>query len=119
MPDRVAAHLLGADDPDAALTDVLADVTPTRARSPTTWRPAAIAGARAGRRRRLVYLRDHGRRTGAAVAAAALAAAGLRRRRRSTCAGWRRRPAPEELVRVAGREALLRGCGLVAGPVEA
>ena len=29
VPDRVAAHLLGADDPDAALTDVLAEVTPT------------------------------------------------------------------------------------------
>ena len=32
VPDRVAAHLLGADDPDAALTDVLADVVPRPAR---------------------------------------------------------------------------------------
>ena len=67
---------------------------------------------------RLVYLRDHGRRTGSAVAAAALAAAGygvvgLDLRRLAT------RPAPEELVRIAGREALLRGAGIVAEPVEA
>ena len=67
---------------------------------------------------RLVYLRDHGRRTGTATAAAALQAAGLGvlgldlQRLAS-------RPAPEELVRVAGREALLRGCGIVAEPVEA
>ena len=28
VPDRVTAHLLGGDDPDAALTDLLADITP-------------------------------------------------------------------------------------------
>jgi hypothetical protein len=67
---------------------------------------------------RLVYLRDHARRTGTGAAAAALQAAGhgvlaLDLHRLAT------RPAPEELVRVAGREALLRGCGIVAEPVEA
>ena len=57
-------------------------------------------------------------RTGTATAAAALHAAslgvlGLDLQRLAS------RPAPEELVRVAGREALLRGCGIVAEPVEA
>ncbi len=28
VPDRVTAHLLGGDDPDPALTDLLADITP-------------------------------------------------------------------------------------------
>ena len=37
VPDRVTAHLLGDDDPDAALTDLLADITPAPGRSPTTW----------------------------------------------------------------------------------
>jgi hypothetical protein len=112
VPDRVAAHLLGADDPDAALTDVLAGITPT---------PGGLAddlGRVLTEGVRLVYLRDHGRRTGSAVAAAALQAAGydvvgLDLRRLAT------RPAPDELVRVAGREALLRGAGIVAEPVEA
>ena len=133
VPDRVAAHLLGADDPDAALTDVLAEVTPTpggladdlgRVLSSDRSGPGAPTprSARGGRpvpdQVRLVYLRDHGRRTSSAVAAAALAAAGygvvgLDLRRLAT------RPAPEELVRIAGREALLRGCGIVAEPVEA
>ena len=122
VPDRVTAHLLGGDDPDAALTDLLADITPA---------PGSLAddlgrvltecdrsGHDASDRIRLVYLRDHGRRTGTATAAAALQAAGfgvlgLDLQRLAS------RPAPEELVRVAGREALLRGCGIVAEPVEA
>ena len=133
VPDRVAAHLLGTDDPDAALTDVLADVVPTpgpladdlgRVVSCDRSGPDAPTPrfARGGRpvpdQIRLVYLRDHARRTGTGAAAAALQAAGygvlaLDLHRLAT------RPAPEELVRVAGREALLRGCGIVAEPVEA
>ena len=113
VPDRVTAHLLGADDPDAALVDVLADVAPTPGRD------AADLGRVLGSRDvRLVYLRDHGRRTGSAVAAAALAAAGrgvvgLDLHRLAT------RPEPDELVRAAAREALLAGAGIVAEPVEA
>lgn len=112
VPDRVAAHLLGGDDPDAALTDLLADITPAPGSLADDLGRVLTGGVR------LVYLRDHGRRTGTATAAAALQAAGLGvlgldlQRLAS-------RPAPEELVRVAGREALLRGCGIVAEPVEA
>jgi ATPase family associated with various cellular activities (AAA) len=112
VPDRVAAHLLGTDDPDAALTDVLADVVPTPGQLADDLSRVLSAGIR------LVYLRDHARRTGTGAAAAGLQAAGycvltLDLHRLAT------RPAPEELVRVAGREALLRGCGIVAEPVEA
>ena len=112
VPDRVTAHLLGGDDPDAALTDLLADITPAPGSLADDLGRVLTGGVR------LVYLRDHGRRTGTAVAAAALHAAdrgvlGLDLQRLAS------RPAPEELVRVAGREALLRGCGIVAEPVEA
>jgi hypothetical protein len=112
VPDRVTAHLLGADDPDAALTDILAEAVPTAG-------PLADDLGRVIRNGvRLVYLRDHGRRTGTSAAAAALQAAGydvlsLDLHRLAT------RPAPDELVHVAGREALLRGYGVVAEPVEA
>lgn len=112
VPDRVTAHLLGGDDPDAALTDLLADITPAPGSLADDLGRVLTGGVR------LVYVRDHGRRTGTATAAAALQTAGLGllgldlQRLAS-------RPAPEELVRVAGREALLRGCGIVAEPVEA
>lgn len=112
VPDRVAAHLLGDDDPDAALTDVLAEVVPTPGGLADDLGRVLTGGVR------LVYLRDHGRRTGSAVAAAALSSAGfevlgLDLRRLAA------RSTPDELVRVAGREALLRGAGIVAEPVEA
>ncbi|HEX5811830.1 MAG TPA: ATP-binding protein [Pseudonocardia sp.] len=112
VPDRVTAHLLGGDDPDAVLTDLLTDITPAPGSLADDLGRVLTGGVR------LVYLRDHGRRTGTAVAAAALHAAdrgilGLDLQRLAS------RPAPEELVRVAGREALLRGCGIVAEPVEA
>jgi hypothetical protein len=112
VPDRVVAHLLGAGEPDAALTDVLVDVLPG---------PGALADD-LGRVLQggvaLVYLHDHSRHTGTGVAAAALRAAG----RGVVALDLTRlaaRPAPEELVRVAGREALLRGAGIVAEPVDA
>ena len=114
VPDRVAAHLLGADDPDAALTDVLAEVTPT---------PGGLADD-------LGRVLAHGRRSGSSTCATTAGGPAPR----SPPRRWRRpgygvvgldlrrlatRPAPEELVRIAGREALLRGCGIVAEPVEA
>ena len=112
MPDRVVAHLLGDDDPDAG-----ADRRPDRA-DPDAGRARRHLGRVLAGGVALVYLRDHGRRTGSAVAAAALATAGygvvgLDLHRLAT------RPAPDELVQVAGREALLRGAGIVAEPVDA
>jgi hypothetical protein len=111
VPDRVAAHLLGDGDPDAALTDVLLDIAP--AGGPLADDLARVLAGGVG----LVHLREHGRRTGAATAAAALLAAGHRvlglDLHRSTGG-----PGPDDVVRLAGREALLRGAGIVAEPVE-
>ncbi|MGZ4602066.1 MAG: ATP-binding protein [Kineosporiaceae bacterium] len=112
VPDRVASHLLGDDEPDAELADVL--VTPQAA-------PGSLADDLSGVLTggvRLVYLRDLGRRTGRGAAAAALAGAGYEvigvdADRLATQA------APDELVRLAGREALLRRGGLIVEPVEA
>jgi rhodanese-related sulfurtransferase len=110
VPDRVTSHLLGDDVYDAALTDVLSPLRPYDC-------PLARQVASAlGRDVRLVYLRDHGHRSAAAAAAAALHGSGRPVLGLDfTCA-----PSAEAdgLVLTAGREALLRGAGLVAGPVD-
>ena len=110
VPDRVTSHLLGDDACDPGLTDVLCQLRPYDC--PVATRLASALG----RDVRLVYLRDHGRRSAAAAAAAALKcserpAIGLDLSRVSSSEA-------DGLVLVAGREALLRGAGLVAGPVE-
>jgi hypothetical protein len=110
VPDRVTSHLLGDDACDPALTDVLCPLSsyggPVAARL-----AAALAWGV-----RLVYLRDRGRRSAAASAAAAVQGSG-----RPVLGLDLSRAAPAEadgLVLIAGREALLRGAGLVAGPVD-
>lgn len=123
VPDRVASHLLGDDEPDAALGEVLISVQ-NLTHSRTSGGPDDPGGLAGDLARmlmddvHLVYLRDLGRRTGRRVAQTALVAAGrdvigldLNR-----LAG---QPETEELARLAAREALLRGAGLVAEPVEA
>ena len=123
VPDRVTSHLLGDDVPAAELAEVLLAAPPGATGREEVASPPS--GALIGDLGRvlvdgvgLVYLRDLSRRTGRRVAEAALAAAGhevigidLDR-----LAG---QPEPEELTRLAAREALLRGAGLVAEPVEA
>jgi ATPase family associated with various cellular activities (AAA) len=111
VPDRVTSHLLGDDACDPSLADVLCQLRPYE--DPVATRLAAALG----RDVRLVYLRDRGRRSAAVAAAAALQESG-----RSVLGLDFSRASPAEaegLVPVAGREALLRGAGLVAGPVEA
>jgi ATPase family associated with various cellular activities (AAA) len=110
VPDRVTAHLLGDDACDPGLTDLLCPLRPYDC--PIAARLAAALGQDV----RLVYLRDHGRRSAAAAAAAALEcshrpAIGLDLSRVSSSEA-------DGLVLIAGREALLRGAGLVAGPVD-
>ena len=67
---------------------------------------------------RLIYVREAGIGIGPSVAAAALQAPG-----RPVLGVELARPAagrdPKDAVAVLGREALLRGAGVVAGPVEA
>ena len=109
-PDRVTSHLLGDDAFDPGLADVLCQLRPYD--GPVATRLAAALGQDV----RLVYLRDRGRRSAAAAAASALRGSG----RPVIGLDFSRVPASEAdgLVLVAGREALLRGGGLVAGPAE-
>jgi hypothetical protein len=112
VPDRVAAHLLGDDAVDPTLLGIVTD-------------PVPFPGERSGQLARalqvgqsLVYVRESGAGIGPSVAAAALQAAG-----RPVLGVELSRLAlgrdPRETVTVLGREALLRGAGVVAGPVEA
>ena len=137
MPDRVTSHLLGDDEPEAALGEVLVDVPhrtssggPVGSVGGDDGLPSGMdglageLGTLAGELGqvvrdgvRLVYLRDHGRRTGRRVAQSALSAAG-----RAVIGidldRLAAQPEPEELARLAAREALLTGAGLVAEPIE-
>jgi winged helix domain-containing protein/ATPase family protein associated with various cellular activities (AAA) len=110
VPDRVASHLLGDNACDPALADVLCPL------SPYDGPLAARLAAALGRGVRLVYLRDRGRRSAAATAAAAVRGSG----RPVLGLDLSRAAAAEAdgLVPIAGREALLRGAAMVAGPVD-
>ena len=110
VPDRVTSHLLGDDACDPALADVLCPLSSYD--SPVAARLAVALG----RGVRLVYLRDRGRRSAAAAAAAAVRGSG--RPVLGLDLSRAAAPAADGLVPIAGREALLRGAGLVAGPVD-
>jgi hypothetical protein len=112
VPDRVTAHLLGDDAVDPALIGLLTDPLPFESEQSSAMARAVAAG------QRLIYVREVGIGIGPSVAAAALLAnnrpvLGIDLGR--TAAGRD----PRQAIAVAGREALLRGAGVVAGPVEA
>ena len=111
VPDRVVAHLLGDDVPDPSLAGLLDDVAPYEMALTGQLARALSSGVR------LVHLREKVSGTGAAIAVAALSASG-----RSPLVLDLARvvsgPDTPSLLAVALREALLRGGGLVAGPVE-
>ena len=112
VPDRVVSHLLGDTAPDPAIRHVLLDVEGYR--SPLAERVGRALDAGTD----VVHLREREAGTGAATAVAALKAGG----RGAVVADLTlvaRAPDPEALVRAVAREALIRGAGLVAGPVEA
>jgi hypothetical protein len=113
VPDRVAAHLLGDDRPDPAVTPMIH----TPAILPTDRISAALSGALA-RGVELVYLRERPGTSAAAIAAAALEGAG---RPALTVDLDHLGPSDdiEAVARTVGREALLTSAGLVAGPIEA
>ena len=111
VPDRVAAHLLGDDAADPALVGLLTDPVPFSGEQSARLARALTAG------QRLIYVREAGIGIGPSVAAAALRSIGrpvLGVDLARTAAGRD----PKEAVGVLGREALLRGAGVVAGPVE-
>jgi hypothetical protein len=112
VPDRVAAHLLGHDAPDAALRGVV--VGPRPLATPDAERVARALAAGVA----LVQLREAVPALAASVAVAACAAAG---RGALVVDLTRAGSAPGEvdaLVVVALREAALTGAALVAGPVD-
>ncbi|MGB7982125.1 MAG: ATP-binding protein [Candidatus Nanopelagicales bacterium] len=114
VPDRVGAHLLGDDAPAAGLASLIDEVAPYRAPIAAQLGRALCAGVR------LVHLRERVVGTGAAVAVAALEAAG--QGALTLDLGRLFGAAPSDagaLADLAIREAMLRGGGLVAGPVEA
>ena len=112
VPDRVAAHLLGDDAADPALVGLLTEPVPFAGEQASQLARALRAG------QRLIYVREAGIGIGPSVAAAALSTTdrpvlGVDLAR--LAAGRD----PKDAVAVIGREALLRGAGVVAGPVEA
>ncbi len=111
VPDRVVAHLLGDDAPDPALAVALDEVSPYAAPLAAQLSHALRSGVP------MVHLREKVPGTGAAVAVAALAGAG----HDAVVLDLARVPGGSEalnLLVIALREALLRGAGLVAGPIE-
>ncbi|HEY8544582.1 MAG TPA: ATP-binding protein [Acidimicrobiales bacterium] len=106
VPDRVTAHLLGADDPDPDVAHLL---EPARARGSEL--PGARVGAVRVRAASLTYVREPQGTSGKAWAAATIDGPVLVA---DLDAG-----ADLPTVAVLGREARLRGAALVAGPVDA
>ncbi len=116
VPDRVTAHLLGDDALDPVLVGTLADPVahPELFGTPLAARMAAAVAAG----QRLVYVRGPGIGVGVPMAVTALTGAGMTvlSADLTRLAGSRD---PLDVVSVLGREALLRGAAVVAGPVEA
>jgi hypothetical protein len=111
VPDRVVAHLLGDDRPDAAVRDLLSAGVPRPAADATPLAAALAGGLRLG------YLEPTGG-CGLALAVAAIAAAG----RVPLLLDLPRLAAVPDLdaaIAAVAREARLRRAGLVAGPVDA
>jgi hypothetical protein len=117
VPDRVTAHLLGDDGVDPALVDVLTEAEAQD--GPPAERLARALGAGV----RLVHIRERARGTAASVALAALdrAAHGslhLDLARLPTGPDADGAAGASGMIRIAVREALLRGAGIVAGPID-
>ncbi|MEZ0241056.1 MAG: ATP-binding protein [Chloroflexota bacterium] len=112
VPDRVVGHLLGDDSPDPAIATLLGRVQPIELAESAEIARAIEVGSR------LVYVRE---RIGST--ALGLAAAGLRGLGHEPLVVDLTRLGPGDdvavIARVAGREARLRGGGLVAGPLDA
>ena len=114
VPDRLTAHLLGGDEPDATLLHCLADLPPLPERAGPD-EEAVGRALRAGAT--LIHLHEKPGAASRMAAVVALREAGL-----GAVVLDLHRLAPDEdigaLAQVAAREARLRGAGLVAGPLE-
>jgi hypothetical protein len=111
VPDRVVAHLLGDDAPDAELAGLIIELAGYRTDLSTQLAQALAAGVR------LIHLKERLTASGAATAVAALTAFGTG----AVVVDLGRLADvhdPRVVASLAVREALLRGAGLVAGPIE-
>ncbi len=132
VPDRVAAHLLGSDIPDAVVAALLAVSLPLTGGESGWGVPEASAlvrwmrdesqsrspsGGGQGGGSKLAYIRERPGASGAALASSAFAQVG-----RPTLTLDLERLRPEEdvltVAALTAREAGLTGAGVVAGPVE-
>jgi hypothetical protein len=112
VPDRVVNHLLGDDRPDPALTGIV------RVDGPEVEVPDADRLAVALRSGvRLVYLRERLGGGARALAEAALSGAGFPALQ-VDLPRLAAEPDRSELARAVLREALVRGAGVVLGPIE-
>jgi ATPase family associated with various cellular activities (AAA) len=136
VPDRVAAHLLGSDMPDAvvaALTYTCEQAMPEQAATLVRWMrnespspfvesqiPSPSGGGQGGGGgggSKLAYVRERPGASGAALASSAFAQVG----RPTLALDLERLRTEDDLPMVAAltaREAGLTGAGVVAGPVE-
>ena len=112
VPDRVTAHLLGDDTPDALLASLVATTREADIGDVEVLARALGAGVT------LAYLRERAGASGASLARTALARTG-----RPTVELDLTRLTPTDdpvaIAAAAGREARLLGGGMVVGPVEA
>jgi winged helix domain-containing protein/ATPase family protein associated with various cellular activities (AAA) len=112
VPDRVAAHLLGSDIPDAVVAALAYHCEPAAPEQAATLVRWMRDGAG-----RLAYIRERPGASGAALAASAFAQVG-----RPTLALDLERLRPEDdlpiVAALTAREAGLTGARVVAGPVE-
>src|ERR1700730_8977547 len=124
VPDRVTAHLLGSDIPDAivaALAYQCEQATPEQAATLLRWMrhesPSPLVGEGRGGGSRLAYIRERPGASGAALASRAFQQIG-----RPTLAldleRLRSDDDPTMVAALTAREAGLTGAGTVAGPVE-
>ena len=112
VPDRVTAHLLGDDEPDPLVRTVAMDDVDAPVGDTSTLERSLAAG------QGLIYVRQPNGGTGFSLAAAAARGAG----RGVLLADLARLDGADgdtAFARRLAREARLRGCVVVAGPVEA
>jgi len=111
VADRVTAHLLGDDKPDAAIADLLIESRPAGIGDVDMLARAIDSGIP------LVYIRERAGASGRSMAAAALAQLG-RPVLQLDLARLGSNDFPRDIAAATSREAGLRGAGIVAGPVE-
>jgi hypothetical protein len=111
VADRVAAHLLGDDQPDVMIADLLVESVPAEIGDVEMLARAFAAGIP------LVYVRERPGSSGRSLAAAALERSG-RPVLQLDLARLGQSDNPREFAAATSREAGLRGAGIVAGPVE-